>query len=131
MKRIVLVIGSLYGGLSVILGAMGAHALKNVLTLQQLGSFETGVKYQMYHALVLLVIGFVFSFETKLQKAMGWSFMFGTFLFSFSIYLLSLSDLMGVSLRFLGPVTPLGGLVMIAGWLLLLIAVVRHHPRSL
>lgn len=131
MKRIVLVIGSVYGGLSVMLGAMGAHALKNVLTLQQLGSFETGVKYQMYHALVLLIIGFVFSFETKLQKAIGWSFIFGTFLFSFSIYLLSLSDLTGVSFRFLGPVTPLGGLVMIAGWLLLLIAVVKHHPRSL
>ncbi|MBS2212354.1 DUF423 domain-containing protein [Carboxylicivirga mesophila] len=125
MKQIVLVFGSIYGALSVTLGALGAHALKKVLTESQLQSFEVGVKYQMYHAIVLLVIGFFFTFETRLQQMMGWSFISGTFLFSFSIYFLSLSSLIGASLKVLGPVTPLGGLLMILGWCLLLIQIVR------
>lgn len=125
MKQIVLVFGSIYGALSVTLGALGAHALKKVLTESQLQSFEVGVKYQMYHAIVLLVIGFFFTFETRLQQMMGWSFISGTFLFSFSIYFLSLSSLIGANLKVLGPVTPLGGLLMILGWCLLLIQIVR------
>lgn len=126
MKQLVLIIGSLYGALSVILGAFGAHALKKVLTLQQLESFEVGVKYQMYHAIVLLIIGFYFSFDSKLQSSMGWSFIIGTFLFSGSIYLLSTASLYGSSMKFLGPVTPLGGLLMIIGWILLLVNVVKQ-----
>ncbi len=125
MKQIVLIAATIYGGLSVTLGALGAYALKKVLSEAQLQSFEVGVKYQMYHAIVLLVIGFFLSFDTRLQQFMGWSFMAGTFLFSFSIYLLSLSGWMGVSLKFLGPVTPLGGLLLILGWCLLLIQVLR------
>ncbi|MBR8537731.1 DUF423 domain-containing protein [Carboxylicivirga sediminis] len=125
MKQIVLVFGSIYGALSVTLGALGAHALKKVLTETQLQSFEVGVKYQMYHAIVLLVIGFFFTFETRLQQMMGWSFISGTLLFSFSIYFLSLSSLIGANLKVLGPVTPLGGLLMILGWCLLLVQVVR------
>lgn len=130
MKQIVLACGSFYGALSVVLGALGAHALKKILTIDQLTSFETGVKYQMYHAIVLLIIGFVFSFDTKLQQYMGWSFIIGVLLFSFSIYLLVLSSQMGVSMRFLGPVTPLGGLLMIAGWIMLLIAVLKQLPQA-
>ncbi|WP_439183780.1 DUF423 domain-containing protein [Carboxylicivirga taeanensis] len=125
MKQIVLIAATIYGALAVVLGALGAHALKKVLTAAQLQSFEVGVKYQMYHAIVLLVIGFFLTFETRLQHLMGWSFIAGTFLFSFSIYLLSLSPLMGVSLKFLGPVTPLGGLLMILGWCLLFVQVWR------
>ncbi len=130
MKQIVLACGSFYGALSVVLGALGAHALKKILTIEQLASFETGVKYQMYHAIVLLIIGFVFSFDTKLQQYMGWSFIIGVLLFSFSIYLLVLSSQMGVSMRFLGPITPFGGLLMIAGWVMLLIAVLKQLPQA-
>ncbi|MCG8581640.1 MAG: DUF423 domain-containing protein [Bacteroidales bacterium] len=126
MKQIILIAATVYGGLSVIFGALGAHALKKVLSETQLQSFEVGVKYQMYHAIVLLVLGFFFSFDTRLQTYMGWSFIVGTFLFSFSIYLLSLQTLMGANLKFLGPVTPLGGLLMIVGWCLLLVQVVCH-----
>ncbi|MCU4174805.1 DUF423 domain-containing protein [Carboxylicivirga sp. N1Y90] len=129
MKQAVMIVGSIYGGLSVILGALGAHALKKVLSEVQLASFEVGVKYMMYHAIVLLLVGFVFNFETKLQRTMAWSFAIGTFLFSCSIYFLSLSDVLGMNFRFLGPVTPLGGLFMIVGWVLLLISVMKKYAK--
>ncbi|WP_282036564.1 DUF423 domain-containing protein [Saccharicrinis aurantiacus] len=125
MKQLVLSIASIYGALSIVLGAFGAHALKKVLTQAQLESFEVGVKYQMYHAIVLLVLGFFLNFQSKLQVSMGWFFIAGTFLFSFSIYLLSLSNLLGVNFKFLGPVTPLGGLCLIIGWVLLLIIFIK------
>ncbi|MCB9203113.1 MAG: DUF423 domain-containing protein [Flavobacteriales bacterium] len=119
MKLIALVVGSFLGGLSVVFGAFGAHKLKDILSLEKLQSFETGVRYQMYHAIVLLIIGFMFELKTPLEKYMIWSFMLGTFLFSFSIYFLSMQDVLGIKMRFLGPVTPLGGLLMIVGWGLL------------
>lgn len=123
MIKIALVSGSLFGMLAVIFGAFGAHALKKRLTVDQLKSYETGVKYQMYHALVLLVIGFGFTGDSALANYAVYSFVIGTFLFSFSIYGLVLSDARGKKLRFLGPVTPLGGLILVLGWLLLLLQV--------
>src|SRR5690606_8435897 len=110
------VIGSLYGFLAVIFGAFGAHALKKILTEDQLKSFETGVKYQMYHAILLLVLGFNFNLETPLQRYMVYCFILGVFLFSFSIYGLCLSAAKGRKMKFLGPVTPLGGLLLVCGW---------------
>ena len=125
MKRIVLFSGAIYGSLSVIMGAFGAHALEKVLTLEKLQSFEIGVKYQMYHAIVLLAVGFFFSFSSRVEQLMGWSFIVGVFLFSVSIYLLSLASVWEVNLSFLWPVTPLGGLIMIIGWILLLLSIVK------
>ncbi|MCU4162856.1 DUF423 domain-containing protein [Carboxylicivirga caseinilyticus] len=121
MKRIVLIVASVFGALSVVLGALGAHALKSILSIEKLQSFETGVRYMMIHALVLLIIGFVFEFKSRLQKGMAWSFISGTILFSVSIYFLSIADLIGLQLSFLGPITPVGGLLMITGWILLLV----------
>lgn len=120
MKRFVLIISGIFGLLAIILGAFGAHALKTILTPESLASFEVGVKYQMYHAIVLLVLGFNFSFSNRLEKSIAWSFIIGSFLFSFSIYLLSFAGAWNVNLKFMGPVTPLGGLFMITGWALLL-----------
>ena len=114
------IIGSLYGFLAVIFGAFGAHALKKILTEDQLKSFETGVKYQMYHAILLLVLGFNFNLETPLQRYMVYCFILGVFLFSFSIYGLCLSAAKGRKMKFLGPVTPLGGLLLVCGWGMLL-----------
>ncbi|MBS2099442.1 DUF423 domain-containing protein [Carboxylicivirga linearis] len=131
MKRFVLIIASVYGSLSVVLGAMGAHALKSVLSVDKLQSFETGVRYMIIHALVLLIVGFVFDYQTRLQKSMGWSFIVGTFLFSISIFFLSLADTLGMSLGFLGPITPLGGLLMITGWILLLFNVLKMDNTEL
>lgn len=121
MKEFVLIIASCYGAIAIILGAFGAHALKKTCTEELLKSFETGVKYQMYHAIVLLIIGYSLDFSTSLEKGIAYSFMLGTFLFSFSIYGLCLSASKGKKLKFLGPITPLGGLLLVIGWVLLLV----------
>src|SRR5680860_1497513 len=107
-------LGALFGMLAVIFGAFGAHALKKSFSEEQLKSFETGVKYQMYHAIVLIMISFNFNLDTPPQKYMAYCFVIGTFLFSFSIYALTLSASKGRKWSFLGPVTPLGGLLLVA-----------------
>lgn len=120
MKQLVLTFGTLYGATSVILGAFGAHAFKKILPAEKLMSFETGVKYQMYHALLLVAIGLFLEFQTTLEKSAAWCIILGTFIFSVSIYLLSFADHWGMNLKWLGPITPLGGLLMIVGWFLLM-----------
>ncbi|MFS4466471.1 DUF423 domain-containing protein [Maribacter sp. 2210JD10-5] len=119
-------VGALYGLLAVVFGAFGAHALKKRFTEEQLKSFETGVKYQMYHAIVLLMLGFNLNLDTTLEKYMVYCFLLGVFLFSFSIYGLCLSASKGRKLKFLGPITPLGGLFLVVGWSLLLYSFIRN-----
>ena len=118
MKEFVLIMGGVYGTLAVIFGAFGAHGLKKILDPEQLKSFETGVKYQMYHALLLVLVGIIFPFLEFSQQLMAWSLILGVFLFSFSIYGLVLSSARGRKMSFLGPVTPLGGLLLVLGWIL-------------
>lgn len=115
-QHIIIATGALFGMLAVIFGAFGAHALKKILTTDQLHSFEVGVRYQMYHAIVLLVLGLS---ATNITTATYWCFTIGIILFSFSIYGLVLSDAKGKKLKFLGPVTPLGGLLLVLGWFLI------------
>ena len=119
-------IGALYGLLAVIFGAFGAHVLKKSFSEDQLKSFETGVKYQMYHAILLVVLSFNLNLETAIEKNMIYCFIIGTFLFSFSIYGLTLSASKGRKLKALGPITPLGGLLLVIGWGLLLYSFVRN-----
>ncbi len=119
MILLVQVVGALYGFLAVLFGAFGAHALKKSFNEEQLKSFETGVKYQMYHGLLLIVLGFNLGFTTPLESYMVYCFIFGTLLFSFSIYGLCISGAKGRKWKFLGPVTPLGGLLLLSGWALL------------
>lgn len=116
--------GAFFALFSVILGAFGAHILKEVLTDSQLNSFETGVRYQMYHGLALLLLGF---HAEKLHKIrlIAPLIIAGTLLFSGSIYLLNLQGVIGTTLSFLGPITPIGGLCLILGWLLLLITLLK------
>lgn len=121
MKTITLVFGAVYGMLSVILGAFGAHALKKILSVERLESFETGVRYQMYAAFFLLIVGYILKFETSSEKWVSILMIAGTMLFSFSIYFLSLQDYLGANLKFLGPITPLGGLLMIISWGMLIV----------
>ena len=116
MKTITLVFGAAFGMLSVILGAFGAHALKKILSVERLESFETGVRYQMYAAFFLLIVGYILKFDTSSQKWISILMIAGTMLFSFSIYGLSLQDYLGANLKFLGPITPLGGFLMILSW---------------
>lgn len=121
MKKITLVAASFLGLLAIILGAFGAHAFKEILSVEKLQSFETGVRYQMYAAIFLLIIGMYLNFETKLQQWTARLMLLGVILFSFSIYALSFQEAWGVNLKFLGPITPLGGLFMIVSWFLLMI----------
>tara|TARA_R110000787_G_scaffold100989_1_gene206165 strand:- start:121 stop:507 length:387 start_codon:yes stop_codon:yes gene_type:complete len=120
MVLIAQLVGALLGLLAVIFGAFGAHILKKIFTIEQLHSFETGVKYQMYHALVILMLSFNLNLESSLEKNMMFCFIIGTFLFSFSIYGLCISAAKGKKLKILGPITPLGGLFLVIGWGLLL-----------
>ncbi len=126
MKTITLIFGATYGMLSVILGAFGAHALKKILSVERLESFETGVRYQMYAAFFLLIAGYILKFDTSSQKWISILMIVGTMLFSFSIYGLSFQDYLGANLKFLGPITPLGGLFMILSWLMLIFYFVKN-----
>lgn len=127
MKQFVLIIGSIYGLLSVILGAFGAHAFKEYLSPEKLASFETGVRYQMYHAILLIVIGLGLSFTSQIERWSAISIIAGVFLFSFSIYFLSFAEYWNLNLRFLGPITPLGGLLMVIGWGFLIFFFVKNR----
>ena len=119
MKELVLTFGGVFGTLAVIFGAFGAHALRRRLSEEQLKSFETGVRYQMYHSIILILCGIIFPFIEISQIFMAWFFLLGTIFFSFSIYGLVLSAARGNKISILGPVTPLGGLLLVLGWILL------------
>ena len=104
------------GMIAVVLGALGSHALKEVLTPEQLESFTIGVRYQMTHVLLLMVVLLTSYFEEGIKETSFWLTVVGSLLFSGSIYLLNLPQFLGVKLSFLGPVTPIGGLFLITNW---------------
>lgn len=119
MEKTFFIIGALSAGLSVMLGAFGAHALRERLTPQLLETFETGVRYEIYHAFAILVVAFALTrWPSNFINYAGWLFIIGTILFSGSLYLLALTGT-----RWLGAITPLGGVAFIAGWILLAVGV--------
>ncbi|MDM1349638.1 DUF423 domain-containing protein [Myroides marinus] len=118
-----LIAGSIYGALAIILGAFGAHALKKHMTTERLESFEVGVKYQMYHAIFLVVLGLMPA-QLDIRGAIN-IIIIGVFLFSFSIYGLTLSATFKKKIKVLGPITPIGGLCMVIGWVMLLIQFIK------
>ncbi|WP_439128422.1 DUF423 domain-containing protein [Polaribacter sp.] len=120
MSYIAIIFGAIFGFLAIILGAFGAHLPKKKLTEAQLQSFETGVKYQIYHAIVLLVLGYQLNIEINIDKYIVYAFIIGTILFSFSIYGLVISSAKNKKIKLLGPITPLGGLFLAIGWFLLI-----------
>lgn len=126
MKNTTLIIGAVYGLLSVILGAFGAHALKKVISVEKLISFETGVRYQMYAALFLLIVGYILKFETPSEKWISILMIAGTFIFSVTIYLLAFSEVAAIPTKIIGPLTPLGGLLMITSWAMLIFYLVKN-----
>ncbi|TDG15687.1 DUF423 domain-containing protein [Seongchinamella unica] len=113
MAKLFITLASLSGMLAVVFGAFGAHGLRNRLDEYQMGVFETAVQYHFYHALALLAVGVIALNhpQTMLLKSAGWLFLIGTVVFSGSLYLLALTGV-----KWLGAVTPLGGLAFIAGW---------------
>jgi len=124
MKKEVVIIGAFLILISIILGAFGAHALKEILSAESLSSFHTGTQYQMYMGIAILLLGFNYhKFRKKYFKIFFWLIFIGSILFSFSIYGLSWANYtMNVSLRsVLGPITPLGGTLMIVGWIVFIV----------
>lgn len=121
MNRNILLKASILGGIAVIFGALGAHALKQILLPEQLTSFETGVRYQIYHAIVLLFLASTSNWMTeKTQKNIARFFFWGILLFSGSIFILTLKNILELDfLKFVGPITPIGGILLIIGWFLL------------
>ena len=119
MNELALILGSTFGCLAIIFGAFGAHLLKKKISTDQLQSFETGVKYQMYHAILLVVLGFNLNDTVTIDNYIVNAFIIGVILFSFSIYGLVISSAKNKKMKFLGPITPLGGLFLAAGWALL------------
>lgn len=113
MAKLFITLASLSGMLAVAFGAFGAHALKNRLDEYALGVYQTAVQYHFYHSLALLAVGVIALSQpqTALLKSSGWLFLLGILIFSGSLYLLSFSGL-----KWLGAITPLGGLAFIAGW---------------
>lgn len=122
METIVLNFGIIYGALAICFGAFGAHLLKKYMSAELLVSFETGVRYQMYHAIVLVFLSQFLNFDNSFSQYAVNLIIIGVLLFSFSIYGLCLSATFGKKIKILGPITPLGGLCLIAGWLCLLCA---------
>ncbi len=116
MNRIFILLGSIFGALSVALGAFGAHSLRGKLSEYHLDIYHTGVEYQMSHALGLILIGIILTYlsKSKLVVASGWLLAIGILLFSFSLYAIAFT---GISK--LGMITPFGGVAFVVGWLLL------------
>ncbi|MGH2667440.1 DUF423 domain-containing protein [Flavobacterium sp.] len=116
MEKKIILTALCFGFVSIVLGAFGAHALKKVLTADQLSSFEVGVRYMMYHALFLLFTGTTQLLLPKQKNLIYYFTLSGILMFSVSIFLLSTSALTGINFKFLGPVTPIGGLLLIISW---------------
>ena len=124
-------IGVIFAFLSVILGASGAHLLKDLLSVTELSSFKTGVRYQMFHALGIIILSLnQDKFTDKLNRVLQ-IMSLGVILFSFSIYLLSLQNILNISLSFLGVITPLGGLFLITSWMLLFFIVKKNDSSHI
>lgn len=119
MDKKIIAVATFMGAVAIVLGAFGAHGLKEVLNESQLATFETGVKYQMYHALFLLFIGTTNLIKETTKRTILWLVSAGVLFFSGSIYLLSTATATGLEVKFLGPITPIGGMLLITAWLLL------------
>ena len=126
MERKIFAAGSIFAGLGVIFGAFGAHALKASLSPKMLDTFETGIRYQMYHGLGLLALAWAISRwpERRLVPA-AWLLLAGTVVFSGSLYLLVLTGA-----RWFAVITPFGGVALIAGWALIAWRLMLIHPRA-
>ena len=118
--------GAFFALLSVILGAFASHFLESYLDSQELDAFETGIRYMMYHGLSLLILaGSEISKNTLIFRLFFW----GTVLFSFSIFLLCLQNFFSMDLSFFGPITPLGGTLLISAWIILILKIIKNKSR--
>ena len=126
MEKKFFLAASILGLIAVVLGAFAAHGLRNALDTTSLESFQTGVRYQMYHAFFLFVIGLMPQLQHQQKKRLFWLTLLGVFLFSGSIYLLATNVLIPINFGFLGPITPIGGLLLISAWGLLGVCLLKR-----
>ena len=119
MNKTILITATILGGLSIILGAFGAHALKVLIGIEALQTFETGVRYQMYHALFLLFVGNTDLIRPNNKKFIFYLVVFGVLFFSGSIYGLATNMLTSFNFKSIGFVTPIGGLLLVLAWIII------------
>lgn len=127
MKKKLIVLGVILGALAIILGAFGAHALKTALGDEKVATFETGVKYQFYHAFFLLIISQFSFMKNNALKIIYYCVLFGVLFFSGSIYLLATNTLTSFDFKVIGFITPVGGLILIFAWLYLLMKCLKQQ----
>lgn len=126
MNKKIIITAAAFGFLAVIFGAFGAHSLEKLVSEKQLEVWQTAVQYHFYHTLALLFLSTFSRARNKIINFSYYCFVFGILLFSGSLYVLSLKDVFGLSsVSVLGPITPVGGLFFILGWLSLLLAALR------
>ncbi len=125
MNKKILITAGILGLLSVVFGAFGAHGLKSLISDGSLQSFETGVRYQMYHALVLLFVGIASFISAKNKKIIYYLILIGILFFSGSIYGLATNELTSFDFKTIAVITPLGGLLLILSWVFLLVSVIK------
>ncbi len=124
MSQKIVLTALILGALAIVLGAFGAHGLKKFLTIEQLNTFEVGVRYQMYHALFLLFVAQTNYISDKQKMLVFLLTLFGIVLFSGSIYILATSTITTIKAKFLGPITPIGGLLLISSWIYLFYCII-------
>lgn len=125
MNKTILVTGAILGVVSIILGAFGAHALKELIPISAQQTFETGVRYQMYHALLLLFVGSSALIKPKTKKIMFYLIVIGLLFFSGSIYGLATNELSGFNFKSIGFITPIGGLLLIVAWIFMVVGFLK------
>ncbi|RYH75959.1 DUF423 domain-containing protein [Flavobacteriaceae bacterium 144Ye] len=121
MNKSILITASILGILSIVLGAFAAHGLKSIISAEMIDTFETGVKYQMYHAILLLFVGSTTLVTQKAKKTIFYLVLVGVLFFSGSIYGLATNVLSSFDFKSIGFITPIGGLLLILSWVVLLI----------
>tara|TARA_R110000751_G_scaffold113854_3_gene213054 strand:+ start:27009 stop:27401 length:393 start_codon:yes stop_codon:yes gene_type:complete len=130
MNKKLLLLGTILGLLSVVLGAFGAHGLKALVSAEAVQSYETGVRYQMYHALLLLVVGSHNLVSSKSKTIIFYLVLSGIILFSGSIYGLATNTLTAFNFKLIAFVTPIGGLLLILSWVILLINILKIKQNN-
>lgn len=129
MNRKILITASILGLLSIVLGAFGAHGLKQVVSTESVATFETGVKYQMYHALLLLFVGMTTTLSIQKKRSIFILVLLGIIFFSGSIYGLSTNELTSFDFKSIALITPIGGTLLIIGWGLMLLGFIKNKDE--
>lgn len=126
MNKKLLILGAIFGIIGIILGAFAAHGLEKLVDAKAIKSFETGVRYQIYHAFFLLILGSTSIVSLKSKKIIFFLVFFGVIFFSCSIYGLATNSLSGFDFKTIALITPVGGLLLILAWIMLLIGIIRN-----